>query len=64
MNNQIIKNLKLTNDQISTAVAFIKNGEGLTVVAEVLGLDHLRGCEQDCIIHNLGIFEYANTVAA
>ena len=64
MNNEIIKNLNLSARQIEQAVSHIKNGEGLYVIACTLGIDHLRECEQDILIHNLGIFEFANNKAA
>lgn len=64
MSNEIIKNLGLTVSQIEQAVRHIKNGEGLYVVACTLGLDRMRECEQDKLIHNLGIFEFANDKVA
>ena len=64
MNKEIANNLNLTAAQIAEAVKHIRAGEGLTVVAEVLGLDDMRESEADRLIDRLGIFEYAQNIEA
>ena len=62
MNQDIAEKLKLTDAQIADAVCHIRAGEGLTVVAEALGLGALRRVEQDRLVDQLGIFEFAQEV--
>lgn len=62
MNRTIANNLNLTDAQIATAIKHIQAGEGLTIVAEALGLDDMRESEADRLIDNLGIFEYAQSL--
>ena len=62
MNQDIVEKLKLTDAQIADAVCHIRAGEGLTVVAEALGLGALRRVEQNRLVSQLGIFEFAQEV--
>lgn len=62
MNQDIAEKLRLTDQQVTDAICHIRAGEGLTVVAEALGLGALRRVEQNRLVSQLGIFEFAQEV--